>query len=239
MPQTAEGEGEQHKQALPGRSPPVAPQRDVYILPKPAGQGDVPPLPKLGDRAGKIGPLEVGHQLYAHHSSTAPGNVGVTAEIAVNLNGKGTSSQHQRTALVAARIFVHRVYNQQSQLIRNHHFLEETPGHPFGPERGVLICEPVFLLQLGQKAGGFFNGTGHQLGKEGDKQGKGDKIPLRLQPAFVDVQGVAESLEGIKGDAHRQDDVQRRGREGDGERTAQGGKTFAEKIQVFEEKQQP
>ena len=38
---------------------PAAPQGEVYIVPEPGGQGDVPPPPELRDRAGDIGIIEV------------------------------------------------------------------------------------------------------------------------------------------------------------------------------------
>ena len=42
-----------------GAADPTAPQRDVDVIPKPGGEGDMPPPPKLRGRAGEIGVVEV------------------------------------------------------------------------------------------------------------------------------------------------------------------------------------
>ena len=97
----------------------------------------------------------------------------------------------------------------------------------------------MLLLQLGKEVFRPLDGPGHQLGEIGDKQGERDEIPLRGQLSPVDVDGVAEGLEGIKRDAHRQNDVQHGDGPGDGDRPAEGGEGLAEEIEILEEKQQP
>ena len=140
---------------------------------------------------------EVHHQLHAHHAGAAPGNIGITAEITVNLEGKGAGGHHQGAAGICRDIAVHRIH-PHGKIGRGHALFEKAPGHQLEPGDGVVIREGMLLLQLGQEVFRPLDGPGHQLGEIGDKQGERDEIPLRGQLSPVDVDGVAEGLEGIK-----------------------------------------
>ena len=54
------------------------------------------------------------------------------------------------------------------------------------------------------------NGTGNELGKQGNIGAEGYGILLGRHTAPVHIDGVAEALEGIKADAHRQGKPQQR-----------------------------
>ena len=238
VPEAAEEEGDCHKQQFFPQALPVAPQGDVDVFPEPAGEGDVPAPPELRQGGGKIGGLEVYHQIDPHGLGTAPGDVGIAAEVAVNLDGKGGGGQEERAAGVGGGVFIHRIHQEGCETIRNNQFFEKAPGHQLQAVSGAVIGEGPLLPQLGQQAGGLFDWPRHQLGEEGDEQGESSEIPLRRHFPPVDVNGVAECLEGIKGNTHRQDDIQDREGEGDGNGPAQVGQGLAEEIHVFEEEQQ-
>ena len=61
---------------------------------------------------------------------------------------------------------------------------------------------------------------------------------LRLHLAPVDIDHIAQGLEGIEGDAHRQQNLQRDRVQPDGKDPQQLHHTVREEIEVFEEKQQ-
>ena len=61
---------------------------DVEVVSEPGGEGDVPTPPELGDVAGEVGELEVGHQLEAEELGGADGDVGVSGEVPVDLEGE-------------------------------------------------------------------------------------------------------------------------------------------------------
>ena len=70
------------------------------------------------------------------------------------------------------------------------------------------ISRPV--VELRQKIGRADDRPGDQLRKERDEEGEPEKAPLRRQIAAVNVDAVAEALERVEADPHRQEDLQRR-----------------------------
>ena len=96
----------------------------------------------------------------------------------------------------------------------------------------------MLFFQLGKQVSGIFNGSRHQLGKIGHIQGEGNWILLSREVPPVHVDGVAESLEGIEGNAHRQNQPQPGNPVGKAPQCAQIVDGSGEKVEIFEEKQQ-
>ena len=76
------------------------------------------------------------------------------------------------------------------------------------------------------------DGTGDELGEQGDEGAEADEAPLRLAVPAVDVDGVAHGLEGVEADADGQRHVQRRDADA-GDAAQRRGK----EVVVFEEGQ--
>lgn len=63
----------------------VASKRDVEVVLKPFGEGDVPPLPELSGVTGLVRRVEVLRQIEAHQHSDTCGDVGVAGEVGIDL----------------------------------------------------------------------------------------------------------------------------------------------------------
>ena len=85
-----------------------------------------------------------------------------------------------------------------------------------------------------QEVGGALDGPSNELREEGDKGAKGDGVSGGLEVVAVDVDGVGEGLEGEKGDADGQDDLQGGGVHGDAEAVPCGDPVFDEEVGVLE-----
>lgn len=168
-------------------------------------------------------------RLHAHHLRAAAGNVGIATEVAVYLQSEGRRGQSRRTAGSGGHIVVYRIC-QLRQIGGTHAFFEKSPRHEPRAVGGLLIAEDPLLFELGQQVVRPLDGACHQLGKVGYEQGKGHEVPLGLHLAPININGVAEGLEGVKGNAHRQDDVQHRRSKGDAHRAAQRRDGFAEEV---------
>src|SRR5207247_10747842 len=59
-------------------------------------------------------------------------------------------------------------------------------------------------MELRQEVFGTFDRTGHELREEADEGREAQEIPLPLDVSQVEVDRVAQGLEGEKGNAHRQ-----------------------------------
>ena len=169
----------------------------------------MPVAPELRHRGGEKGRCKVFHQVDAQKLCAAHGNGGVAIEIAVDLDGK----QQRRQRQIAAGIEIARAIDRvdiERETIRDHKLEEEAPEDDEQPFPQIVKAEAVGCFELAQQVSGAFNGPRHKLGEEGDKQGIGEEIPLGLNLAPVHIHGVAEGLEGIEGDAHREQNIHRR-----------------------------
>ena len=110
------------------------------------------------------------------------------------------------------------------------------PSLKMGPgesSRSHTADEYVLLPDLVQQVFAALDGSGHQLGEEGHEGGVNAEMPLRPNLAAVDVDHVAEGLEGVKGDADGQCKVQQ------GDRSpCQAVHGFDGKICIFEKYKQ-
>lgn len=96
----------------------------------------------------------------------------------------------------------------------------------------------MLFIELAQQPGGALNGPRHQLGEEGDEHHVAQQIPLHLHVPPVHVDGVAEGLEDVEGDTHRQQQIQLGHPEGYAGAGQKGIEIFYGKIGIFEEEQQ-
>ena len=83
MPYAAEREHHQGIEILAGQPFPVASQRDVYIVPEPGAEGDMPAPPELLNGGGKEGAAEILRQIDPQHGGNAPANIHTTGKIRV------------------------------------------------------------------------------------------------------------------------------------------------------------
>ena len=210
----------------------VAPQGDIQVFPEPGGQGDVPPPPELGDTLGNIGVVEVGQELKAQHPAQAYRHVGVAREVKVDLEGEGQHTQpsprhgqvRQRHGLIAVPQHPHVVGDEQLFAKADHKHLDA---------RGKLVHSAVPLIDLVSQVLILDDGTGDELGKQGDEGAKVKDGSLRSGVSPVHIDGVAHGWEGIEGDTDRQVDTQHR-HEVQPDRLERGG----DKVPVLEEEQQ-
>ncbi len=83
----AQHHGEHDVAQRPQLGPGVAPQRDVEVVAQPAGQGHMPAPPEILQGTGRVRGVEVDGKPDPEEQRQADGDVGVAAEIAVDLHG--------------------------------------------------------------------------------------------------------------------------------------------------------
>lgn len=235
VPETADQKREQKIQAVPETSHPAAAKRNVDIIAKPGGEGDVPTAPKFPDGEGKIGVLEVGHKLDAEKSGTADGDVRVAGKVAVDLDGKHHRGDDEDKAHIAVGIVVHFVHHC-GENIRNHQFFEIPPGHQFQPVGHVFVVKTALRFQLRQEGVRPSDGAGQKLREEGDKEGVIAEMPLRLTFSPVYVDEIPHRLEEIEGNACGQQDFYRQRLHGQASRVNQGVQSVDHGRAQFEDK---
>jgi len=181
---------------------PAAPQGEVDIVPEPGGQGDVPPPPEFGDGPGDVGVIEVLQEVEAEHLAKADGHVGVAGEIVVDLQGVAQGAQPgegggQAVPLAKGPVGHHR------QLVGEEHLLAQTHDKPAAPG-GEVRPDLFAVVDLLGHCLILDDGAGDELGEKGDVKPHLQGRALHLPPVPVDVQHIAQGLEGKEGDADGQ-----------------------------------
>ena len=136
------------------------------------------------------------------HFRPADGHIGVPRKVAIDLQGIHRRGKHQEDTGIALVIFIDRI-GQHRRPVRNAELQEETPGHhQEAPAQSVKI-RLLRLFILGKQLVPPADGAGKELGKEGHKQRKPQKVLLRLVFAPIHIDEIPRRLEGKEGDARR------------------------------------
>ena len=190
----------------------------------------MPAAPEFGDAFGQIRIVEVFDKMKPEDPAQADGHVGIAGEIEIDLEGKGKGvhpvKQHRRLGAFPEEA------DQQGEVVRQDDLLAQARQKT--PQTQIYILPVrVSVLQFSCHIHIADDGTGNQLGKQGYIGSKGDGIFLSRNGTPVDVDGVAEALEGIEADAHRQGQPQKG--------NSQAGNsidTANKEVRVFEKAQQ-
>ena len=145
VPEAADQKGEKKIQAVPKTSRPAAAKRNIHIIPKPGGQGDVPAAPELPDRKGKVGISEIGCKLHAKEPRTADGDIRIAGKITVNLDGEHHRGNDKDEPNIAVGIVVYLVHHRGKD-VGDYQFLKIAPGHQFEPVGHVFIIKAALFL---------------------------------------------------------------------------------------------
>src|SRR5690606_18405195 len=92
--------------------------------------------------------------------------------------------------------------------VRDRHLLEETPEHLAQTIACRCHIERAWFEELREQVPCPFDRTGHQLREETDEGEERDRIPRRFHLAAIDVDRIAEGLEGVETDPNGEDDAQ-------------------------------
>ena len=93
VPDAGGGPDEEHVKHLPRGALAVAAQRNVDVIPEPAGQGNVPSPPELRNAGRNIRQIKVGGTVKAHQGSEAVAHLAVPGKVKVQLQRVGNDAQ--------------------------------------------------------------------------------------------------------------------------------------------------
>ena len=200
MPQAAENHGHKLIKIHAPTAATVAPHRNIEVVAKPGGEGDVPTAPKVGDTVGLVGGAEVGGNLEAHPEGDTNGDVAVAREVAIELQGIAIDTHEIFKSGVKRGVVEDAVDKVLSDIVGDDGLLEES--HHDEPQTCAkhLARHNERLPELGQEGAGTKDGARKQSGKEGDKKGQVEQVTGGAHLAAIDVDDVAQRLEGEEGD---------------------------------------
>lgn len=176
---------------------------DIDIVAEPGGEGDVPTAPEFGDVATEIGYVEIATQLKTKEFGTAYGTIAIAREIAVDLDSKEEGSQPKRGGAGLSEIVPNRV-DIPTTTVGDDHFLEESPEDLPDPVEGLRRTKTASRLELRQEIGSTLDRPRDELGEKAYKSQKFDEVACGGNLMPVDIDGIAQRLEGIETDADRE-----------------------------------
>src|SRR5450759_592633 len=189
----------------------VAAQRDVEVVPQPAGQRDVPATPEVLDGTRGVRRVEVLGQLDAEKQRDADGDVAVGAEVAVDLHRVGDDPPQGLPGRERLRRGEDAVDDVRRQVVGDQYLLGQAAEDEDEGAAGVDAVRVARRAQLRQEVAGTGDRTREQVREERHVDAEVQRRGRGQLPA-VDVDGVGEHAEDEERDAHRQKDAQERQR---------------------------
>ncbi len=144
----------------------VASKRDIKIVLKPFGQGDMPPLPELSSVAGLVRRIEVLRQIEAHQHSDTGGDVRVPGEVGIDLKRVAEQSRKVLETGVKQRVLENPVAEIHGQIVAQNQLLGKSVQDPENRNPELPAAKEKRLVKLREKLFGTHDRAGHELRKE-------------------------------------------------------------------------
>lgn len=168
----------------------------------------MPSSPKFRYASREVGLAEIHHQLDAEHATDSSGYVTVTGEVTVNLQGKHAQAEEQKATVLGAGRVEGLLRVRSCDAIANDNLLEESEKAKEDAFAKGTPLEGPLLFNLRQETFRSFDWAGHKLREIAYEKRKVNGVFARTHASSVDIDGIGQGLEGIKGDADRQYDFQ-------------------------------
>ncbi len=185
----------------------------------------------------KYGWRKIDGQVEAEQLRRRDRHVGIAREIAIDLDGIEHGRGHDRGAVIIGRMAEHGI-DIGRQIVRDAGLLDEAEEEldQRGADRDGI--EPPQAVELRQEIISAHDRPGDQLREEAHEGRIVEQVAPRMHMPAIDVQRVAQALEGIEADTDRQDQPQRHRIGLDACGMQQGHEGIGEEIEVFEGEQQ-
>ena len=180
---------------MPHGAAAAAAQREIDIVPEPAGHADMPPPPEIGKAGGAKGGLEVFDQVIAQDARRAQHDVAAAGKVHIQLQRKQQRGGRQVGAGHVGIVTVDQRYID-GQVVGNDHLFHVAPGHAERAAGAAGIAEPAGFLNLRAQVGVTLDGAGDQRGEKADEHRIVQDVVLHLAPPLEHVDGVAERRKG-------------------------------------------
>ena len=161
-----------------------------------------PPILRHGMR--KEGPVKVLPQGDTQDPAQAADDVHIAGEVGIELDAVEGDAHEGREPGVGG-IVGKQGGHERRQGVGDHQLLEEAPEHPAQAPAELVKVEVVPPIELRTKLAVAADGALEDLREEADEEQELREAPLGLAPVPEHVQQIAHGLEGIEGNAQRDD----------------------------------
>src|SRR5581483_10395813 len=123
---------------------------------------------------------------------------------------------------------------EQGHAVGNGEFLEQAHQEVLSTQLQSSPVPAFDLVRLRQEIPGANDWSRHQVWEERDEQHKVREILLGHNAATIDVNRVVDRLEGVEGDADRQDNFEQRDVVGNSHGVEAASQRFQEEVRILE-----
>ena len=144
----------------------VASKRDVKIVLKPFGKGNMPPLPELSGVAGLVRRIEVLRQIETHQHSDTGGDVSVPGEVGIDLKRVAEQSRKVLETGVKQRVLENPVAEIHSQIVTEDQLLGKSVQNPENRDTELSAAKEERFVKLREELLGPHDRAGDELREE-------------------------------------------------------------------------
>lgn len=144
----------------------ISSKRNVKIVLKPFGQGNMPPLPELSGITGLVWGIEVLRQIKAHQHSDTGGDVRVPGEVGIDLKRVAEQGRKILETSVQQRVLENPVAEIHSQIVAQNQLLGQSVQNPENRDSKLPAAKEERLVKLRKKLFCAHDRAGHELRKE-------------------------------------------------------------------------
>ncbi len=232
---------EQHRQHQVAvgfhRSVPVAAERYVEVIAQPVRQRDVPALPEFAQPLGPVRLVEIGRKAEAEQRRQRDRDIGVGAEIAIDLHRIAVDAEQQIGPAIVGRRGEDRIDQPGREVVRDDDLLEqpEQDQQQRRRDRDRLGRGP---RQLRQEIGGAHDRPGDELREKRHVQRHVERLAAHRDIAAIHIHDIRDAVKREKADADRQQDFKKRQLVREAERARQLVGAEHKKIEILEDAEQ-
>ncbi|MEN9443499.1 MAG: hypothetical protein RIS47_389 [Bacteroidota bacterium] len=184
----------------------VAPEGYVEVVFEPSGERNMPAFPEFADVLGFVGRVEIGGQSVAKQEREADGDVGIARKIDIYLERISEYGHDVFEAGIRHGVREYTIDKIDGDVVAYEHFLEQTLQNEHQCLAKFLFVELVFECHLGHKFVGSNYRPGDKLWEKCYVKAEVDEPIEGFYFASINIDGVADCLEGIERYADGQND---------------------------------
>ena len=132
---------------------------------------------------------------------------GVAGEVGIDLQGVAEEGGEVLEARVEQRILEDAVAEVDGNIVAQDQFLRQAVHNPEDSDAEPAAAQVIGLVQLRNEFAGAHNRAGDALREETQVEAEIEEVPNRVNLAPLDVDDVADGLEGEERDADRKEDA--------------------------------
>ena len=169
---------------------------------QPSCKRNVPTLPELCDTCGKIGSVEVVYQVKTYGLGDTDSHQRISCKVTINLYGiehACNEAIHSREVLIVGIDSIH----VHTQSVSYYTFQEHTPQKHLQSITPLFVLEYMGSLELRNQILGRTDRARCYLWEETHEECIIPEVLLCRHSLVIDIQQIANSLEGKERDAHR------------------------------------